>query len=224
MLRPWLLWLPVRSSLNETESEWASLFRPEQTIKGYSVSYRPANECAAFSSHNTLKSSKSAGKFEGLRFHSAMSTPLLFLDFDGVLHPGSGRPGSMFTQAGALENALEGFDIRIVVSSSWRFHYPTAKIFASLPEGLARRIIGTTGEAQIGRWARYQEVRNWLTLNEPTALTQSPTPWRALDDAKFEFPDNCAELIACEPREGFGPRQAEALRLWLGTLATGQAA
>jgi hypothetical protein len=144
-------------------------------------------------------------------------TPILFLDFDGVLHPGSGRPGSMFTLADALVDALEGFDLRIVVSSSWRFHYPPSRLFGSLPQGLARHIVGTTGDAHVGRWARYQEVRQWLKLHEPKALTASPTSWSALDDARFEFPEDCAELIACDPREGFGPRQAAQLQAWLGS-------
>ena len=148
--------------------------------------------------------------------------PLLFLDFDGVLHPGSGRPGAMFNRAESLMEAIEGFELRIVISSSWRFHYPAAKIFKDLPDALARRIVGTTGEAHIGRWARYQEVRNWLMLNEPSALTNSPARWRALDDASFEFPPDCPELIACNPREGFGPRQAAELQSWLSSIsATG---
>ena len=145
--------------------------------------------------------------------------PLLFLDFDGVLHPGSGTPGAMFTRAGSLVEAIEGFELRIVISSSWRFHYPAAKIFKALPDALVRRIVGTTGEAHIGRWARYEEVRNWLSLNEPSALANSPAQWRALDDASFEFPPDCPELIACNPREGFGPRQAAELQSWLSAFS-----
>ena len=39
--------------------------------------------------------------------------------------------------------------------------------------------------------------------------------WRALDDARLEFPSPCPELIACDPRRGFRPDQAVALRTWL---------
>jgi len=43
-------------------------------------------------------------------------TPILFLDFDGVLHPGSGLGQTRFSRATALEAALAGRELRIVVS------------------------------------------------------------------------------------------------------------
>jgi hypothetical protein len=43
--------------------------------------------------------------------------PVLFLDFDGVLHPGSGQGETRFIHAKALEAALYGLSVLVVVSS-----------------------------------------------------------------------------------------------------------
>jgi hypothetical protein len=39
--------------------------------------------------------------------------------------------------------------------------------------------------------------------------------WIAIDDAINEFPPDCENLLACDPRTGFTETQAERLRLWL---------
>lgn len=142
-----------------------------------------------------------------------MPVPLLFLDFDGVLHPGSGVDSGFLCRASDLEEALSGHDLRIVVSSSWRFHMEMEEIVGMLPPGLAQRVVGVTGEAHIGRWPRFHEIRAWVQAQEPLAN------WRALDDARLEFPSPCPELIACDPRTGFGVEQAGELRRWLRAAA-----
>lgn len=138
-----------------------------------------------------------------------MATPILFLDFDGVLHPGSGVDSGFMCRAPDLEEALSGHDLRIVVSSSWRFHMEMNEILDMLPAGISQRVVAATGDAHIGRWPRFHEIRAWVQVNEPLAN------WRALDDARLEFPDPCPELIACDPRTGFGSEQAGSLRRWL---------
>jgi hypothetical protein len=138
-----------------------------------------------------------------------MPPRILFLDFDGVLHPGSGVDSGFLCRAPDLEEALSGHDLRIVVSSSWRFHMEMDEILGMLPPGLAQRVVGATCDAHIGRWPRFHEIRAWVQVNEPLAN------WRALDDARLEFPDPCPELIACDPRTGFGSEQAGSLRRWL---------
>jgi hypothetical protein len=137
-------------------------------------------------------------------------TPILFLDIDGVLHPGSGLGGTRLMHAEALEAAIDGLSVQVIISSSWRFHLPMEEILQELPAGLAKRVVGTTGPAHIGRWPRFHEIKAWLDRHDPLA------DWRALDDAVFEFPKPCRQLIACDPQEGFGPRQAQELARWLG--------
>ena len=76
------------------------------------------------------------------------------------------------------------------------------------PESLRPRIVGTTGTAHIGRHARWQEINRYCT---EAAISN----WRALDDARFEFPDPCEQLIACDGGRGLELRQCELLRQWL---------
>ena len=135
--------------------------------------------------------------------------PILFLDFDGVLHPGSGQEGNAFSCASLLDQALERSEVDIVISSSWRFHASLEHIVGWLPQGLSRRVVGVTGDAFIGRWARHQEILAWVERHRRGA------DWRALDDATIEFPEACKQLIACSPRIGFSEREARVLRAWL---------
>ena len=139
-----------------------------------------------------------------------MITPILFLDFDGVMHPASYIKGQQrFCNAPWLEAVLAKHPLRIVVSSSWRFHYPMDQILGSMPPKLAQAVVGATGEAHIGPWARFHEIKAWLAQHAPLA------DWRAADDAVFEFPKPCPELIVCDPQDGFGAKQAGELALWL---------
>ncbi len=140
-----------------------------------------------------------------------MITPILFLDFDGVMHPASyskGRQG--FCYSPWLEAVIAKHPLRIVVSSSWRHHYPMDQILRLMPKALARNVVGSTGDAHIGPWARFHEIKAWLAKHDPLA------DWRAADDAVFEFPKPCPELIACDPQHGFGAKQAGELAIWLG--------
>jgi hypothetical protein len=79
--------------------------------------------------------------------------PVLFLDFDGVLHPGRGLGDTRLIHAKTLEAALHGLSVQLVISSSWRFHLPMEEILQELPAGLAQHVVGATGPAHIGRWA-----------------------------------------------------------------------
>lgn len=134
---------------------------------------------------------------------------LIFLDFDGVLHPTSIELGPLFCRAGLLIEVLEGTDCQIVISSSWRHHDDLAELLTRLPAALAGRVVGTTGAAHVGRWARHHEILQYL---RDRALH---TDWRALDDSVMEFPPGCPELIACDPSVGLGPGQCSRIRQWL---------
>lgn len=83
---------------------------------------------------------------------------LLFLDFDGVLHPTSGSDANLFCRADSLLEALEGADCAIVISSSWRHHHDMPSLLALLPQRLGARVVGATGAAYVGRWPRYNET------------------------------------------------------------------
>ncbi len=136
-------------------------------------------------------------------------TRLLFLDFDGVLHPTSAMAEAQFCQLPLLACCLAGADCHLVISSSWRHHYPLPELIGRFPPSMHHRFVGATGSPCFGRWPRHQEI---LAFVEKAAVS---TDWRTLDDSTNEFPVKCPQLIACDPNRGFDVPQAHALRRWL---------
>lgn len=138
------------------------------------------------------------------------SRRLLFLDFDGVLHPASAPEGQLFCRVPHLQQALSHHCCDLVISSSWRHHFSMGQLLAFLPRDLQVRVVGVTGPNHIGRWPRYQEIQNYLMANG------NPS-WRALDDALLEFPKYCPELLLCDPNVGFDTAHATGIGKWLTT-------
>jgi hypothetical protein len=133
---------------------------------------------------------------------------LLFLDFDGVLHPTHFAGQAPFSRAHLLEDILAQFAPKIVVSSSWRFTHSLQKLQKSLPTTIGQLIIGATSTAIIGKHPRYQEIQNYLS-------GYGPADWRALDDSYWEFPNTCSKLIRCNPNTGITDKQVLELQQWL---------
>ena len=106
-----------------------------------------------------------------------MITKLLFVDFDGVLHPTSARGGDRFSRAHLLADACAMVSCDLVISSSWRYGTPLPTLIGYLPPALQRRVIGATGEPFRGPFPRYEEIKAYLRRQRPLA------EWRALDDA-----------------------------------------
>lgn len=135
---------------------------------------------------------------------------LLFLDFDGVLHPTHFAGESPFNKVGLLEEALLEAAPKIVISSSWRFTHQLEKINKLLPSGISKLIIGTTGAPVIGKHPRFQEIQAYLKVH-------GSSDWKALDDSYWEFPSPCPELIRCNPNTGISDKQILELHKWLST-------
>jgi hypothetical protein len=134
----------------------------------------------------------------------------LYLDFDGVLHPNFVGKGQLFSHMQTLTNAIVGKPLSIVISSSWRFH-ENIDYLRSLFDPITRsQIIGCTGSAHIGKWARWIEITKH-------ANTNGVTDWMALDDAYMEFPPECEELILCEGKIGLQVTQIQQLVRWLNS-------
>src|SRR5271166_3585848 len=105
--------------------------------------------------------------------------PVLFLDFDGVLHPNGCAPADCFCLLPALADTITPFELDIVISSSWRHQYSLRSIKKRFPAPLRKRVVGTTGDSFPGTYARWKEIRAYLA--------EHPAPdWRALDDFDFE--------------------------------------
>lgn len=133
---------------------------------------------------------------------------LLFLDFDGVMHPVGCTIDRYFCHAHLLEGWLRqrpGVDV--VISSSWRETYTFDVIESFFAEDLQQRIVGVTpiiravhddGGGEQGE--REAEVMQWLSRSrEPLR------PWVALDDMSWLFRPQCQRLVLCDPEVGLTP-------------------
>ncbi len=132
----------------------------------------------------------------------------LFLDFDGVLHPTLATPKQLFGKAPMLVEVIERWQPWVVISSSWRFHFSLEEILSRLPAAVAIQVLGKTGEAHIGKHARWNEILDYCSRHHAAE-------WRALDDSAFEFPADCQELIRCDGAVGLTDLEVARLESWL---------
>lgn len=117
---------------------------------------------------------------------------VLFLDFDGVLHPSEvflvdGAPElrwsqdpelKLFCWAGILETVLAECDpaglIEIVLSTSWGHKLGKERAASYLPESLRKRVIGGTFDLAIPRgWevalqAEESDIGEWIAIDDST--------------------------------------------------------
>ena len=135
--------------------------------------------------------------------------PTIFLDFDGVLHSESEVGSRPFNRLPLLESALTEVDadFQIVISSSWRFHYPLEALKGHLGS-LQRYVVGVTPEIRPCSDMRYHEI---LEIVYSYDLTE----WVAIDDSDWQFPPDCKQLIRCDPKTGLQQAQVSALLDWL---------
>ena len=134
---------------------------------------------------------------------------MLFLDFDGVLHPSSLGADPLFSKASLLSMALYDIDVPIVISSSWRFTHSLKELKEKLPSEIAKKVVDVTGAAVIGKHPRYNEILNYLSVQK------GAIDWRALDDSYWEFPSLCAQLIRCNSNTGINIREVNAVTDWI---------
>ena len=143
-----------------------------------------------------------------------MNKKTLFLDFHGVLHPTLAQPAALFIHGSRLAEALRPHPVNIVISSSWRFHFSKEEYLAKLPKELAGQVIGATGNAHVGKFARWHEIQQYVKKHRLV-------DWRALDDSAFEFPLGCGELIACDGSVGVASAQLDLVSVWLQQASGG---
>ncbi len=136
-----------------------------------------------------------------------MSKKVLFVDFDGVLHPTT-HGSNLLSQLPLLEYAIESHDCALVISSSWRFHLEMEDLKKHFSSSVQNKIVGVTGDAYIGAYARFHEINAYVDLH-------GVSDWRALDDSYWEFPDKCPNLIRCNPNTGVTVSELEKLSVWL---------
>jgi hypothetical protein len=148
---------------------------------------------------------------------------ILFLDFDGVLHPVFPRKelpdaeNQLFSYLPRLESVLRDFPaVQIVISSSWREGRPWGHVIKAFSADIADRIIGATpvvrcNEPPYPKHQRHGEVMLYLENNNLTAAD-----WVALDDNARIYPKHCRNLVLCA--DGFRYKEEKALRRALGKI------
>jgi hypothetical protein len=143
---------------------------------------------------------------------------VIFLEFDGVLHPASAvirivpvaplkrtiQAAWLLRWAWVLDELLEAHaDVGIVVHSNWRFLAADDELQSFLGP-LARRFLGST--PRTGRWDSISSVVHQNQLRD----------FRILDALPMAFPSGLSELIACDPEAGLQAFQVRRqLQRWL---------
>lgn len=142
---------------------------------------------------------------------------LLFLDFDGVLHPEAADmpipAEQVFCHLAALEQVLREFpQVIVVISSSWRETVEMSVLIGLFSEDIQPRIIGATPTGGpdpygAGHISREDEIRVWLFAHGGIEQV-----WVALDDLAHQIVLHRQRLVACDPRTGMDSRSFAQLR------------
>ncbi|WP_296655261.1 HAD domain-containing protein [Paraburkholderia sp.] len=141
---------------------------------------------------------------------------VLYLDFDGVLHPedvwrrrGAGPyvaspPGhAVFEHAALLASCLVPYpDLRIVLSTSWvRVFRSVSKAARCLPASLRDRVVGATFHTRMASAAFEALPRGAQVWGD--VCRRRPTAWLALDDDDAGWPTVCLDhLVHADPVQG----------------------
>lgn len=135
---------------------------------------------------------------------------VIFLDFDGVLHPEPATDEQAFCRRRHLWQILEACPLaEVVFSTSWREFHPMPELIQLATEGGGERFagcfIGATPHAvrepgaYIARqvYRRERECRLWLAGNG-----QMQRPWLALDDFSAYFSPASPNLHLVDHKTG----------------------
>jgi hypothetical protein len=156
------------------------------------------------------------------------SRRVLFLDFDGVLHPREAHfelpnvrvARDELVAAGLLQHVpllaellASHPDVTIVVHSSWR-HLFTARELRDLLGALGPRLVGSTS----GALDREASILDYIAARQ-----LQPTAYRVLDDQPDSLARLSASTIRCDPEAGISdPAAVRQLSAWLASSSPDQ--
>lgn len=136
---------------------------------------------------------------------------VIFLDFDGVLHPSPSTEQGVFCHLERFEEFIRGYaDLDVVLSTSWREIFPWAEITSFFSQDVQLRLIGKT--PILPGADRYAEILAWIRQN------QYQGTWLALDDSAKEFPPGYKQLCLCDTAIGFDEVAAQRLASLINQL------
>lgn len=132
---------------------------------------------------------------------------VLFLDFDGVLHPvGVPEGPSCFCQMATFVKLLGLLpEVEVVLSTSWRQSHGLEACLEFFPANIRARIIDANPYRVDDRdkpdhllsFVREAECYFWMEKNRGLDVS-----WLALDDDAFRFSESCKNLYLTNPKTG----------------------
>jgi hypothetical protein len=155
---------------------------------------------------------------------------VIYLDFDGVLHPAdvwlesdsrmrlgdSSKRHALFENAPLLVDMIAPHrDVKLVLSTSWVFGLGFERALAQLPEGLAGRVIGATFDPFVHGKGFGDIARGYQVQGD--AQRRRLTNWMALDDDARDWPEEDLDrLIRTDSVLGLNASRVQSqLRAWL---------
>jgi len=139
---------------------------------------------------------------------------VIYMDFDGVTHPGAvwcdratkqaelRAPGhELFESLPIFEAAIAPYPaLRIVLSTSWVQTYGFEQTREFLPEALQARVIGATYDPKsAGAW-RFARLRRYDAI-ALDVQRRKPTRWLAVDDDPLGWPETARDALVLVPTE-----------------------
>ncbi len=140
---------------------------------------------------------------------------ILFLDFDGILHPAINYTAErLMRNLPLLEDVLRGRPhVDVVISSTWRETRTLSELQVLFSPDIAPRIIGTTpqwrdiqDEASFGTYVRQAEIEAWLR-----GAGRPWEQWLAVDDQAHLFRPFCKNLLVTNGATGLTADDCELL-------------
>ncbi|CAB3809088.1 hypothetical protein LMG28614_06949 [Paraburkholderia ultramafica] len=141
------------------------------------------------------------------------NTPIVFLDFDGVLHPFGDRHTRAFCDLPRLEAVIRDAPRAwIVITSTQREHQTLLQLRTLFSPDVAERVVNVTpvlpmDSAADLAYSRHREILAYLQSCPDSG------PWLAADDDATLYPAGLPNLLLCE--DGFGTHEAAQLASWL---------
>lgn len=149
---------------------------------------------------------------------------IVFLDFDGVLHPENVKSQEpLLCRLPRVEEVIREFPrAEIVISSTWRLRWwdpeiATQEMRKHFSADIAPRVTGVTPNCLDLDWRaapdglslypRHWECETWLRAHRPPG-----TDWLAMDDRAYLFRPFCKNLMVVNRATGFSLANAQELR------------
>lgn len=155
-----------------------------------------------FSNHGVAPTNKPPAPVPGRLFDRKPKGSVLFLDFDGVLHPGA---SGTFINLPALECILrEHPNVDVIISSSWRESASKDYLRSLFSMDIAERVVGIT-PSLLGPAQREREILSFVTENHICN-------WVAIDDEESLFTPGCPFLLLTDRHDGLTVEKQTDLR------------